>query len=166
MDVCRAAEVTETQLSAMKSNESTYLSNDDINVVANSRKKPSGNEPGRTGGNAAPECQYCGRQHNRGRNYCRASGKLCAKCGKINHFAAKCLSSRKTSINALQVHESDVSDDDVIDMVSLREEEGDIMHVTQGRDTRKMFATMTFGRKPVKMLVDSGASSMSLQRQQ
>ena len=42
MDVCRAAEVTETQLSAMKSNESTYLSNDDINVVANSRKKPSG----------------------------------------------------------------------------------------------------------------------------
>ena len=48
----------------------------------------------------------------------------------MNHFASKCLSSRKTSINALQVRESDVSDDDIIDMVSLREDEEEIMHVT------------------------------------
>ena len=52
MDVCRAAEATETQMSAMKTTESTYLPNDDINIVgANSRKKPSGNESARTGGN-------------------------------------------------------------------------------------------------------------------
>ena len=55
MDVCRAAEATETQMSAMKSTESTYLPNDDINVVgANSRKKPSGNESARTGGDNPP----------------------------------------------------------------------------------------------------------------
>ena len=90
MDVCRAAEATETQMSAMKTTESTYLPNDSINVVgANSRKKPSGNESARTGGQPATECRYCGRHHNRGRNNCPAFGKSCSKCGKINHFAAK-----------------------------------------------------------------------------
>ena len=55
MDVCRAAEATETQMSAMKTTESTYLSNDNINVVGtNSRKKPSGNESARTGGEGNP----------------------------------------------------------------------------------------------------------------
>ena len=51
-----------------------------------------------------------------------------------------------------------MSDDDIIDMVSLHEDDGDIMHVTQKRDTGKIFATMKIGRKTVKMLVDSGAS--------
>ena len=76
----------------------------------------------------------------------------------MNHFAAKCLSSRKSLINNLQVNESEVNDEDIIDMVSLHEEEGDIMHVTQSKDTGKILATMKMGRKPVKMLVDSGAS--------
>ena len=54
MDVCRAAEATETQMSAMKTTGSTYLPNDNINVVgANSRKKPSGNGSARTGGGGA-----------------------------------------------------------------------------------------------------------------
>ena len=75
----------------------------------------------------------------------------------MNHFAAKCLSSRKSLINNLQVNGSEASDEDIIDMVSLHEEE-DIMHVTQSKDTGKILATMKIGRKPVKMLVDSGAS--------
>ena len=76
----------------------------------------------------------------------------------MNHFAAKCLSSKKSLINNLQVNESEASDEDIIDMVSLHEEAGDIMHVTQSKDTGKILATMKSGRKPVKMLVDSGAS--------
>ena len=75
----------------------------------------------------------------------------------MNHFAAKCLSSRKSLINNLQVNECEASDD-IIDMVSLHEEEGDIMHVTQSKGMGKILATMKIGRKPVKMLVDSGAS--------
>ena len=75
MDVCRAAEATKTQLNDMKTNKSTYLSNGDMEN--------------------RPEWRYCGRQHNRGRSYCPAFGKLCAKSGKMNHFLAKCLSSRR-----------------------------------------------------------------------
>jgi len=38
------------------------------------------------------ECWFCGRQHDFGRKYCPAYGKQCTKCGKNNHFAAKCKS--------------------------------------------------------------------------
>ena len=49
MDVCRTAEATEMQLSEMKNTE--YLPDDDINaVIANSRKKPPGNESAKTAG--------------------------------------------------------------------------------------------------------------------
>ena len=85
---------------------------------------------GRGEGQPATECRYCGRQYDRGRNNCPAFGKSCSKCGKMNHFAAKCLYSRKSLINNLQVNGSEASDEDIIDMVSLHEEEEDIMHVS------------------------------------
>ena len=105
------AEATETQLNAMKN--TTYLPNDDINVVvANSWKKPSGNDLTKTGGGgggqASIECRYSGRQYNRGRKNCPAFGKQCSKCGKMIHFASKCLSSRKSAINVLQVNKNEV----------------------------------------------------------
>ena len=116
-------------------------------------------QPGRGGGGQpATECRYCGRQYDRGRSNCPTFGKSCSKCGKMNHFAAKCLSSRKSLINNLQVNGREASDEDIIDMVSLHEEEEYIMHVTQSKDTGKILPTMKIGRKPVKMLVDSGAS--------
>ena len=59
MDVCRAAEATETQMSAMKTTESTNLLNDDINVVmASSRKEPSENKSARTGGGGQPPLNF------------------------------------------------------------------------------------------------------------
>jgi hypothetical protein len=38
--------------------------------------------------------EYC--QHDFGRKYCPAYGKQCTKCGKYNHFAAKCKSKQKS----------------------------------------------------------------------
>ena len=37
-------------------------------------------------------CKYCGRKHLRDKNQCPAYGAKCQKCGKPNHFAAKCKS--------------------------------------------------------------------------
>ena len=81
----------------------------------------------------------------------------------MNHFAAKCLSSRKSLINNLQVNESEASDEDIIEMVLLHEEEGDIMHVTQSKDTGKILATMKIGRKPVRILSILGRRAMLFQ---
>lgn len=36
------------------------------------------------------ECKFCGRTHERSKRKCPAFGKKCKKCGKENHFAAKC----------------------------------------------------------------------------
>ena len=34
------------------------------------------------------DCDYCGCSHNKGD--CPAYGKMCNKCGKMNHFEKKC----------------------------------------------------------------------------
>ena len=47
---------------------------------------------------------------------------------------------------------------DIIDMVSVLDEKENVMQITEGKDAGKIFATMEVGRKPVKMLIDSGAS--------
>ena len=48
IDVCRAAEATKSQLSAMRANDTP--SSGDVNFMANSRNKPSKNDPTKTGG--------------------------------------------------------------------------------------------------------------------
>lgn len=111
----------------MKTTESTPLPNDDINVViTNSRKKPPKNESARGGGGqTSAECRYL-----RGRNNCPAFGKSCSTCSKMNHFAVKCLSPRKSPINALPANEGEISDEDMIETALLHEEKGNFMHVT------------------------------------
>ena len=36
------------------------------------------------------QCDYCGRSHPPGKQNCRAYGKECRKCGRLNHFDAMC----------------------------------------------------------------------------
>ena len=38
------------------------------------------------------KCRYCGSYHDKGRQFCKAAGKKCDKCGKPNHLAAVCRS--------------------------------------------------------------------------
>ena len=77
-------------------------------------------------------------------------------CSFANHFAAKCLSLKKKPINTVGV-ESDDSDSDVL-IVSISKGEQSVMHVTQGKQSGKIFTTMQIDNRPVRMLVDSGAS--------
>ena len=45
-------------------------------------------------------CRGCGRPwHQNGRRQCPANGQKCNKCGKLNHFAAVCLSSSTAAIH-------------------------------------------------------------------
>lgn len=38
------------------------------------------------------KCKFCGSKHSRGRKFCKAAGKTCEKCGKLNHLANVCRS--------------------------------------------------------------------------
>ena len=42
-------------------------------------------------------------------------------------------------------------------MVSISKGEQSVFHVTQGKESEKIFATMQIDNRPVRMLVDSGA---------
>ena len=42
-----------------------------------------------------PKCKYCGHMHERSKEKCPAYRKKCAKCSKMNHFAAVCKQGRK-----------------------------------------------------------------------
>ena len=39
---------------------------------------------------AQPECQFCGKYHQKGKTFCPAYGRFCANCKGRNHFQAKC----------------------------------------------------------------------------
>ena len=39
------------------------------------------------------KCNYCGRNHKRGKQNCPAFGKKCDRCGGMNHFKMMCRSS-------------------------------------------------------------------------
>ena len=38
------------------------------------------------------KCRFCGDQHQRGKQFCKAAGKKCEKCGKVGHFTKVCFS--------------------------------------------------------------------------
>ena len=75
-------------------------------------------------------CAFCGKDyHKEGLNTCPARGKKCAKCGKMNHFAAACLSTKqeekqngfgkKTTANQVTCEtDSDESDIETVHMSS------------------------------------------------
>ena len=52
-------------------------------------------------------CHYCGKVHPKGK--CPAYGKVCSSCGKVNHFAAVCLTSKR--VKSVNVYDSSNSTD-------------------------------------------------------
>ena len=50
----------------------------------------------------AKSCRYCGKIHGKGQ--CLAYGKICSSCGKSNHFAAVCLTSKRGKVVHVENH--------------------------------------------------------------
>ena len=69
-----------------------------INVVTTPGKTHRSGTSGKTPPMSTQYCPNCGRPHDtRHRESCPAFGKACRKCGKRNHFAAKCRRQRTSS---------------------------------------------------------------------
>ena len=102
-------------------------------------------------------CKYCRKQHERVKEKCPAYGKKCAKCGKENHFAAKCRSKQapkkqKDMRNVNTLSESS-EEEELFNLTS-----DDIKADVSNSYDKKIYATMEISGQPVKMQVDSGAS--------
>ncbi|XP_028415809.1 uncharacterized protein K02A2.6-like [Dendronephthya gigantea] len=151
VDVCRAAEATKNQLKdianvqgAESPNDSVYKTDTQNQHKANkwdSRKTRDGKG-----------CKYCGKQHENIKEKCPAFGKICARCGKQNHFAAKCRS--KPLVDHRNVNNLSDSSEEELFTVSA----GDNTKSGNANFDKKIYATMEISGKPVKMQVDSGAT--------
>ncbi len=54
----------------------------------------------------AKSCRYCGKIHGKGQ--CLAYGKICSSCGKSNHFAAVCLTSKRVKAVHVENHSESI----------------------------------------------------------
>lgn len=110
-------------------------------------------------------CKFCNTRHRMQRELCPAYGKICSKCKGKDHFAVKCIASRRRVQAVLMSQDrndelSSGSDYEIVDSVSST---GDIENVC-GVANKLIKAEMLVDKKPVTFQLDSGASINLLNR--
>ncbi|GFX14001.1 uncharacterized protein TNCV_612061 [Trichonephila clavipes] len=99
IEIVRAAEASREQIRNMKYDTAT------INFVKDNQNKPK----------IQYNCKKCGRKHKP--LECPAFGKICAKCKKKSHFAAKCFQNTKN------IQEMNVPKNELVYIDSVNENE-------------------------------------------
>ena len=102
IDICKASEQTSAQLQAMQSGNHDVVSFVRKRQTRHAASTPANRTYKKT---SAPkrattveqDCKYCGRQH--GTRECPAYGQTCRKCGKKNHFQAKCRAAQLSNVH-------------------------------------------------------------------
>ena len=97
LEIAQAAEATQSQLKQMQNLH-------EVNAVGKKkrkffRKKQEEKKKSANGSTQQIDCKFCGRKHVPDRSKCPAYGQQCNKCGKSNHFAAKCTGGSHSSRN-------------------------------------------------------------------
>ena len=97
LEIARAVEATQSQLKQMQNVH-------EVNAVGKKkgkffRKKQEEKKKSANGSTQQIDCKFCGRKHVPDRSKCPAYGQQCNKCGKSNHFAAKCTGGSHSSRN-------------------------------------------------------------------
>ncbi|KAJ1082927.1 hypothetical protein NDU88_003088, partial [Pleurodeles waltl] len=156
----RTKELSKARASHMEAALQRPIKEEVVNAVVTPRKKT----PQKGSGPRPRQCGYCGGVPHRA-SECPARGKICASCGKMNHFAKVCRSkdARTATVNvALEdaPHEksergSDMDDDETV------------IHVihslfattpTNYRQAQLLKCPIRMGHHEVVAVVDTGAS--------
>ena len=88
-DMCRASESTNEKMKVMTSKETVHA----LQAQAQRKKAAESWRQERAKSSDKPqECKYCGKSHDKGARYCKAYGKQCQACGKMNHYTRMCKS--------------------------------------------------------------------------
>ena len=156
VDMCRAAETTVAQTKVMNAKDEIHR----VGIDGRRREQEKrATDPKKPVGTV--ECKFCGRQHDKYKYKCPAYGKTCANCGKENHFARKCKSTRIKArgkeVNQVEDNEYTSSDDEPIS------DDEYCFTVSKGRPMQrpkaKIFAKMLVeGKTALRFQVDSGAT--------
>ena len=101
---------------------------------------------------------FCGRQHRRGLKSCLAAGKLWTACGKLNHFAARCRSTRMMS------RPTRMQDKNRIHLADIEDEPENVLTVNESINgvqsaPRKLLTKMNVnGHASMVFQIDTGAT--------
>ena len=137
LNICRASEVVNVQIKAMKASTSEV---EGVNVLRTRPYKKVTSKPPTKASKAAPnykqqaqkqtnitkrKCYHCGRDQGHKLKECPAYGQTCNNCGKQNHFASVCLSSKSTRrIHALADGCKEETDEEIFQIEEVTSVEG------------------------------------------
>ena len=135
IQICRSYDVSNVQTQQMQENEH--------NVYKIRQKLTFSSLPA----DMINDCKFCGRDHKRGKLFCPAYGKTCAKCkGKgLNHFKIKC----RTKIHVVQEEKDDPKQ-------FQSQSDDDYLHSIQGGKER-LTALFEVNNCSVRFQLDTGA---------
>jgi hypothetical protein len=156
IDICRASEVASKQLKAMKlpeevnvmktSKQSTYRIQDD-QVRRDFSYKNREQEYSRI------TCNYCGRQHDKSRQNCKAFGAVCRRCGLKNHFSSVCKAkvdghNKHVGGQGARVHQLQDDSDDNEQLLALT-----------NVNSKRIYTRLIVDGQPVRFMLDCGATA-------
>ena len=151
IDICRASEKTDERIKTINQEEVAAVGR--TQTKANRKKEKN---------NPMRDCWYCGQEHEARKECCPAWGKKCSKCNAMNHFAVKCKKQlqkqRYKTKKPKDVHtvgyETDTSDSENGEVFTMEQ----VQSVDAKKYSRKLFAKMLLGDKPLKCQLDCGAT--------
>uniref|UniRef100_A0A8C5Q7G7 Gypsy retrotransposon integrase-like protein 1 n=1 Tax=Leptobrachium leishanense TaxID=445787 RepID=A0A8C5Q7G7_9ANUR len=156
IETCRTAELTDRRLKVM---EQDRQRTDSINIAMQRYNISKPQQRRLISANAAnlTACKYCGTVHQRIKEQCPAYGKSCRSCGRTNHFANVCLSSRRQpSIGKLHtVENASAYEEETVSAEVLYSSE--VIGAVQSRG-KKWFVTLRLNNRPQSCQLDSGAT--------
>ena len=137
LNICRASEVANVQTKAMKASTSEV---EGVNVLRTRPYKKVTTKPPTKASKATPnykqqaqkqtnitkrKCYHCGCDQGHKLKECPAYGQTCNNCGKQNHFASVCLSSKSTRrIHALADGCKEETDEEIFQIEEVTSVEG------------------------------------------
>ena len=180
ISICRASETTALQMKDMSAHDTVHA------MAVRAQRWPSSNASRGTTRSKTSEgekvCKYCGKCHRRGRQYCKAFGKQCQACHKMNHFTHMCKSkatatTKKKSIAKLHLVEGDMSSSDTdspeygndrLVSLTLTPDDDESVNVLNDSATtypNRLYANLRVKRRQIKFQIDTGATCNVIRRQ-
>ena len=152
--VCRAYESTDIKMKAMVPGPGPgprLGAELEVSYVKQRHKTQSKEQKGCKTVN---DCAYCGYSHQKQK--CPAWGKTCAKCGRRNHFAGKCLAvgRQEQRKHVRNMADEELSEEAIVLNMELEKRRMEMVHQAQGKDAhsckvnipRKLYAVMKLGQ--------------------
>ena len=134
IDIARAAEIAHKQMHEIKEetnivhkiNPASSKDNQTNDDCFRKGRERNSYERGKGKKIQKPDCKYCGTQHTFRKELCPAFGKICSSCGKGNHFARVCQSSRKVNVARVSANSDSSGEELFLGTIEAQEQQQEL----------------------------------------